>query len=107
MCQGEITDIQTPTPLTFAWTATVLGCLSTPTTLIESDTATLGTVSFTAYPVTWAFDVATGTITVSYTYPDLIVTMLTPGENILDVCKPSIPSLIVRITSSHPRLCPQ
>ena len=98
--QGQITDLRTATPLTYIWTAAVLDCADSPTTLVESDVATIGNMaSFSAYPVTWVFDLADGTITLTYTYPDLIVTMLTPGEQITDVQSFTFKVLICRTIS--------
>ena len=65
-------------------------CANAPTTFVEWDTATVSQVAYTAVPVTWTFDLQTGTISIVYSYPSLIVTQFTPGELINDVSIPGV-----------------
>jgi hypothetical protein len=76
-------------------------CSSTPTTFVEWDTVTVSKQTYTALPVTWSFNLQAGSITVPYTYPDLIVTVFTPGEVIVDVSTLLVDTVIIcRITDT-------
>jgi hypothetical protein len=61
------------------------GCTASPFTQTFWATATVGGNIYIAYAATVTFYPSTGTLTMSYVFPDLIVTMLTPGELITAV----------------------
>ena len=69
-------------------------CASTPTTFVEWDTVIISQQSYTAPPVTWTFNLQTGTISVVYSFPSLTVTQFTPGEVITEVSNLSIGKVI-------------
>jgi len=60
-------------------------CAGAPTTIVETDTATLSHQTYTALPATWVFNLQNGVTTVVYTYPGLIVTDFKPGDTVTDV----------------------
>jgi hypothetical protein len=63
----------------------VSGCTSSPFTQTFWATATVGGNIYVAEAATITFTPSTGSLTVTYVFPDLIVTMLTPGELITEV----------------------
>lgn len=80
--QTYITDLVTPTPLTYTWTAGVYDCSKSPTTLTDWDTIIHSKTSYTALPVICSFTALAEAAFFAYTYPDLIVTNIKPGDTL-------------------------
>lgn len=79
--QQLITDLRTPTPLTFTNTVTgVSGCATDPQTLTAWYTAYVNGVGYTALPTSAIFNVDGQDVYEFFTFPGLTVTALTPGE---------------------------
>jgi hypothetical protein len=81
--QQLITDLRTPTPLTFTNTVTgVTGCATDPQTLTAWYTAYVNGVGYTALPTSAIFNVDGQDVYEFFTFPGLTVTALTPGETL-------------------------
>lgn len=81
--QESVTDLRTPTPYTYVYSLGVSGCNTDEIIVTGWYTAIANGMSYPgANTFTYTFDVSTGVLYVSYTFPGLIVTNLTPGEEI-------------------------
>jgi hypothetical protein len=74
-----VSDLRNPTPLVIPGSYTVTGCV-TPTSITNYATAYYKAQLYIAEPVTYVFSGVSGTSSVLYTFEDLIVTVLTPGD---------------------------
>jgi hypothetical protein len=81
--KAPITDLRTPTPYTFTNTITgISGCAASPTTGSVYVTAIVDGTPYPAFgPEIQSLSTAS-TVLVPITFPDLIVTILTPGQEI-------------------------
>ena len=78
----QITDLRTPTPFTWTFTyGNAFNCSATPLTEILNYSVLLSGQTYPAQaPVTQIFSVSPGTLTL--TYPNLTVTLFTPGQTL-------------------------
>jgi hypothetical protein len=59
------------------------GCTTSPSTLFEIEYIILGSSTYTALPTIYTMNKPDGaTTTLSYTFPNLTMTMFTPGEEV-------------------------
>ena len=74
-----MTDLRTPTPLVIPGSFTIRDCV-TPTSVVNYASAYYRAQLYLADPVTYLFSGVTGTSSVFFTFEDLLVTALQPGD---------------------------
>lgn len=84
-----MSDLRTPTPLVIPGSYTVTDCV-TPTSITNYASAYYKAQIYIADPVTYVFSGISGTSSVLYTFEDLLLTALTPGDIIPIVTQPPI-----------------
>jgi hypothetical protein len=83
-----LTDLRTPVPFTLSEIELVQNCGAMPQTSTEVYEITVGGTVYRALPATITFANETR-LTHTWEFPDLLLTLLTPGETITFVFSPS------------------
>jgi len=80
----SLSDLNVPTPFVYVETWTGSGCADNPFFIFNTYIAYAGSTGNTLYTMSNGVSVITfsdqSTIVLSYTFPDLTITILTPGE---------------------------
>ena len=79
-------DLRTPTPYTWTLSAFITGCATAPETITLHDTWLVEGTTFPAQNTATVTFSSDGTVFVTFTFPGMTVTSLTPGEPITLVC---------------------
>jgi hypothetical protein len=87
----NLNDLRTPTPYTFTITALASGCATAPTTITDLVTWEVDGTPFPAEQAATVTFSAASIVYAVFTFPNMIVTSLTPGEPLTLVCS-SCPS---------------
>ena len=80
-----LSDLRTATPLTYVETLVVSGCGSTPYSFTEWRTAYVSGTPYPALAAVTQIPAPSGTVEITFTYANLLMTMLQPGDTILVV----------------------
>ena len=88
------TDLRTPTPLLFVDTYQALDCVTSTSTARAEMTAVLSATSYAAKPVTYSFIGLSSSHSLTYTFPELLMTLMNPGDVIRVV---SLTTSLIRV----------